>query len=72
MIVKTPGTCGGRARIDGTRLSISFLITLRRLGVDIDDYPNITKQMMNEAVKYYSNNIEEIEKEKSDIIDGQI
>jgi len=62
MIVKTPELCGGRATIYGTELPVSLLIKLRKNGA-LNDCPQITKQMMNEAIKYYSNNIKEIEAE---------
>ena len=45
-IEKTPGVCGGDARIAGTRIPVWGLVNARRLGINeaqlLDDYPHLS------------------------------
>ncbi len=64
MIVKTPGTCGGSARINGTRMAVYFLYECRLGGMsDIDilkSYPHINQAQLDEVWRYANENMEEI------------
>lgn len=56
MIVKTPGICGGNARIDGTRIPVWGIERQRQLGYSIKDtleyYPHLTKEQIWAAREY--------------------
>ncbi|MFB2938502.1 DUF433 domain-containing protein [Aerosakkonemataceae cyanobacterium BLCC-F154] len=64
-IEKTPGVCGGDARIAGTRIPIWSLIESRRLGITeaqlLDDYPHLTAADLVNAWAYAEANPDEIE-----------
>ena len=65
MIVRTAGTCGGRARLDGTRICVWVLESLWQQGLSVDEivamYPMLTRQQVNYALDWADRNIEEIE-----------
>ena len=65
-IEKTPGVCGGDARIAGTRIPVWGLVNARRLGIGeaqlLDDYPHISAADLVNAWAYadaYPDEIEE-------------
>jgi uncharacterized protein (DUF433 family) len=64
-IVKTPGVCGGDARIKGTRLSIWGLEEWRRLGWSdaqiLDAYPQLKPEDLSAAWDYVVQHHDEIE-----------
>jgi uncharacterized protein (DUF433 family) len=66
-IRKTPGTCGGRARIAGTRIPIWGLEQARRLGLTdraiIDRYPSLTHADLSAAWDYVASHGREIERD---------
>jgi uncharacterized protein (DUF433 family) len=68
-IVKTPNVCGGRARIDGTRLTVELLITQLQSGATIDelidgyDHIPLTRAQIHAALAYYYDNQAEIDGE---------
>jgi len=68
-IVKTPGVCSGRARIDGTRLAVDFLVRSRRLGNTDADllsdrcYPYLTREQLSACWEYFRRHPNEIERE---------
>jgi len=64
-IEKTPGVCGGDARIAGTRIPVWVLVNARRLGCSeadlLDNYPTIDAADLANAWAYaetYPNEIE--------------
>jgi uncharacterized protein (DUF433 family) len=72
-IVSTPGTCGGRPRIDGHRITVEDVaIWHERMGMSPDEivssYPTITLSDVHAALAYYYENRERIE---SDIENGR-
>jgi uncharacterized protein (DUF433 family) len=72
-IVSTPGTCGGRPRIDGHRITVEDVaIWHERMGMSPDEivhsYPTITLSDVHAALAYYYENRERID---ADIQDGQ-
>jgi uncharacterized protein (DUF433 family) len=64
-IVKTPGVCGGDARINGTRLSVWGLEEWRRLGWSdariLDAYPQLKPDDLKAAWAYVAQHRDEIE-----------
>jgi uncharacterized protein (DUF433 family) len=65
-IVKTPGVCGGDARIQGTRISVWGLEEWRRLGWSdariLEAYPQLTPADLAAAWAYVAQCPNEIEK----------
>ena len=67
-IVSTPGTCGGRPRIDGHRITVEDIaIWHERMGLSPDeivaDYPTITLSDVHAALAYYYDHRAEIDAE---------
>jgi uncharacterized protein (DUF433 family) len=64
-IEKTPGICGGDARIGGTRIPVWVLVNARRLGISetelLKDYPTLSATDLANAWVYASAYAEEIE-----------
>jgi uncharacterized protein (DUF433 family) len=72
-IVSTPGTCGGRPRIDGHRITVEDVaIWHERTGMSPDEivsaYPSLTLSDVHAALAYYFENRERID---ADIVDGE-
>jgi len=72
-IVNTAGTCGGRPRIDGHRITVEDVaIWHERMGMSPDEivsaYPSITLSDVHAALAYYYENREQID---ADIIEGE-
>lgn len=66
-ISKTPGVCGGRACIEGTRMPVWSLVNHRLIGFTeweiLYNFPGITPQDLQNAWNYYKDNQVEIEKD---------
>jgi uncharacterized protein (DUF433 family) len=65
-VVRTEGTCGGRARIDGTRipvwLVVSFIVRGEKTREEfLEAYPHITLPQVEAALAYYSDHREEVD-----------
>ena len=64
-ITTTQGTCGGRPRIDGTRIEVSTIAAYIKQGVTIEElagyYPSLHPAQILAAAAYYHDNREEIE-----------
>jgi uncharacterized protein (DUF433 family) len=72
-IVSTPGTCGGRPRIDGHRITVEdVVIWHERMGMSADEivsaYPSITLSDVHGALAYYFENRQRID---ADIEEGK-
>lgn len=72
-IVSTPGTCGGRPRIDGHRITVEDVaIWNGRMGMSPDEiastYPTITLAEVHAALAYYFENREAVD---ADIREGE-
>jgi uncharacterized protein (DUF433 family) len=72
-IVSTPGTCGGRPRIDGHRITVEDVaIWHERMGMSPDEivssYPTITLSDVHAALAYYYENRQRID---TDIEEGR-
>ncbi len=67
-IEQTPGTCGGKPRIAGTRIQVSLIAILserNRMTPDeiVEGYPHLTLAQVHAALSYYWEHREEIERE---------
>lgn len=66
-IVKTPGVCGGSARIANSRIPVRSIIEAKQLNVSDDEllssYPTIGKKDIENALIYYAKHRDEIEGE---------
>jgi uncharacterized protein (DUF433 family) len=65
-IVKTPGTCLGSARVDGTRITVKLIaeeaVHLRMTPEEVLlAHPHLTMAQIHAALAYYWDNREEIE-----------
>ena len=65
LLVSSPDVCGGRLRIDGTRITVNQIVTLYKRGYNAeliaDQYPNLTMAQVYAALAYYHANQGEIE-----------
>ena len=65
-IERTPGVCGGDARIAGTRIPVWLLVAYRKDGVAeerlLEFYPSLTLADLSAAWWRYAENREEIER----------
>jgi uncharacterized protein (DUF433 family) len=66
-IFRTPGVCGGRARIRNMRITVSFLENYRRIGKTegwiLDNYPGLTPEDLRNAWAYVAAYRDEMERE---------
>jgi len=66
-LVRTPGICGGRLRIDGTRMTVNQIVTLYKQGLTapqiIDRYPQRTLGEVYTVLAWYHANESEFDKE---------
>ena len=64
-IVKTPGTCGGRARVDGTRLAVWHVVDLHLSGRTPEEiltaYPHLAPAALFSALSYYYDHKDEVD-----------
>jgi uncharacterized protein (DUF433 family) len=72
-IVRTPGTCGGRPRIAGHRITVEDVaIWHERMGMSPDEivsaHPSLTLSDVHPALAYYFENRQRID---ADICDGE-
>jgi uncharacterized protein (DUF433 family) len=67
LLVRTPEICGGRLRIDGTRITVLQIATLFLQGLPAeeiaDQYPNLSLAQVYAALAYYHANRAEVEAE---------
>jgi uncharacterized protein (DUF433 family) len=65
MLVQSPEVCGGRIRIDGTRITVHRIATLYRQGQSAEDivrtYPNLPVGQVYAALAYYHANRAEMD-----------
>jgi uncharacterized protein (DUF433 family) len=67
LIVKTPGTCGGRPRIAGSRITVQYIVTEIKAGVTPEEIaenkPHLTLSGIYAALAYYYANKEAMDAE---------
>ena len=73
MIVATPGTCGGKPRIAGTRIKVRHVYEwVEKMGMTprqiVDEYPHLTLAQIHAALAYYWSHRDEIQQE---IVEGE-
>ena len=65
LLTTTPGVCGGRIRIDGTRITVQRVASLYKQGLTAEDivqsYAHLSLCQVYAALAYYHANREEIE-----------
>lgn len=66
-VTQVEGTCGGRPIIRGTRIPVSTIIIWYKQGKEIHEilsiYPHLSPAQIHDALSYYYDHQEEIEKE---------
>ena len=69
-IESTPGTCGGKPRIAGTRIRVQDIVIWTEMGDSVDDivadYPQLTLADVYAALSYYHDNREQIDQDIRD------
>lgn len=64
-IIKTPGVCGGNARIENTRVGVHDVIGLLQNGETVDSVtrqlPGLTRAQVFECQAYYEDHLAEID-----------
>lgn len=67
MLVQTPDVCGGRIRIDGTRITVHRIATLYKQGQSAEEitqtYPHLSLTQVYAALTCYHANRDEIDAE---------
>lgn len=67
MLVRTPDVCGGRVRLDGTRITVHRIATLYRQGQTAEDiaqvYSHLSLSQIYAALAYYHANRSEVDTE---------
>lgn len=70
MLARTPGVCGGRLHIDGTRVTVLQIATLYKRGESPEEigqnFPQLNLSQVYAALAYYHANRAEIEQELAD------
>lgn len=70
-LVKTPGVCGGRLRIDGTRITVHRIATLYKQGLMVEDiiqtYPHLSYSQIYVALAYYHENQAQVDAELTEM-----
>ncbi len=67
LIVQTPGTCGGRPRIAGSRITVQYIVNEIKAGVSpeeiLDSKTHLTLGGIYAALSYYYANKESLDTE---------
>ncbi len=66
-LVRTPGICGGRLRIDGTRMTVNQIVTLHNQGFSaeqiVEQYPQRTLSEIFTVLAWYHANKDDFDNE---------
>lgn len=64
-ILKTPGICGGKARIENTRIGVHDVVGLLQNGETVDSVirqlPDLTRAQVYECLAYYEDHLAEVD-----------
>ena len=64
-ITRTPGVCGGHARVDGSRIAVHDVIGLLQNGETVDsvtrELPGLTRAQVYECLAYYEDHLAELD-----------
>jgi uncharacterized protein (DUF433 family) len=67
LIVSTPDVCGGRPRIDGSRITVQYVMNEIKAGVTpeeiLEDKPHLTLAGIYTAIAYYYDNKDSLDAE---------
>ena len=67
LIVSTPDVCGGRPRIDGSRITVQYIINEIKSGVTpeeiLENKPHLTLAGIYTALAYYYDNKQSLDSE---------
>ncbi len=67
LLVATAGVCGGRIRVEGTRITVHRIATLYKQGLSAEEviqtHPHLSLSQVYAALAYYHANRAEIEAE---------
>jgi uncharacterized protein (DUF433 family) len=67
LLVRSPGVCGGKLRIDGTRITVLQVASLYRQGMTAEgigeQYPHLALAQVYAALAYYHANRVEVDAE---------
>ena len=67
LLIRTPDVCGGRVRIDGTRITVHRIAVLYKQGQHAEDiaqsYPHLSLSQIYTALAYYHANRSEMDAE---------
>lgn len=70
MLVRTPNVCGGRLRVDGTRVTVLQIATLYKRGESAEEiaqnFPQLNLSQVYAALAYYHANRVDVEQELAD------
>ena len=65
MLTSSPDVCGGRLRIDGTRITVLQIVTLYKRGESADEiaaaYSHLSLAQVHAALAYYHSHQAEVE-----------
>jgi uncharacterized protein (DUF433 family) len=65
LLISTPDVCGGRLRVEGTRITVNQIVTCYKHGYSpeeiADQYPNLSLAQVYTALAYYHANKESVE-----------
>jgi uncharacterized protein (DUF433 family) len=66
-LVRTPDICGGKLRIDGTRMTVNQIVTLHKQGLSaehiVEEYPQRTVREIYAVLAWYHDHREEFDAE---------
>ena len=67
LLTRSPDVCGGRIRIEGTRVTVVQIVTCYQQGLTpeeiADQYPHVNLAQIYAALAYYHANRDEIDRE---------
>jgi uncharacterized protein (DUF433 family) len=67
LLISSPGVCGGRLRIEGTRITVNQIVACYKHGYSpeeiADQYPNLSLAQVYTALGYYHANKEAVEQD---------
>jgi uncharacterized protein (DUF433 family) len=65
LLISSPDVCGGRLRIEGTRITVNQVVVLYKQGYSpeeiADQYPHLSLAQVYTALAYHHANKEEVE-----------
>jgi uncharacterized protein (DUF433 family) len=75
LITRTPGVCGGDARISGTRIPVWSIEQCRRLGMSVqtilENYPSLDRESILAAWEYAGMHQDEIDEQIYENVDAE-